>query len=251
MTQISITIGQVIYGAVGSAGVMTIAVLLLKIFGKSLINHALDKSLEAAKSELAKELEYAKSELAILSARRLKLHDKEYVVFPELWAKLNKAKDSLDVAVAGWTTIPNFDSMDKNQIASWIASSDLSEEERSSFKATNNKVDFYGNILQKRCFNDAEVNNTDFHGYFINNKIFLSPNIKAEFTKIDSALERCLKNRVAAETDFGQGSDRDYFSDALRELNGNIASSMVMIEALMQDKLFPDNGKQHFERKAN
>ena len=62
-------------------------------------------------NQLAKDLESAKSEISLLAARQLKLHDREYVVFPEVWAKLNKAFQSLGDAVISYRRIPDLQNM--------------------------------------------------------------------------------------------------------------------------------------------
>ncbi len=62
--------------------------LLVMFFGENYIKHPLDEKLEQAKSEIT-----------LHAAKRLKLHDKEFEVFPEIWARLIEAKASLETAV--------------------------------------------------------------------------------------------------------------------------------------------------------
>ena len=78
--------------AAGSGGAL-VALGLFKYLGQSWIKH-----------QLTKDLERAKAEISLLSSRRMKLHDKEYEVFPELWARLIKASNSLSASIASCAT---------------------------------------------------------------------------------------------------------------------------------------------------
>ena len=74
----------IIGGGAGAA----VAWGLFRFLGQSWIKHRLDK-----------ELERAKSEITIHAEKRLKLHDKGFEVFPEIWMRLIDVRSSLVYAL--------------------------------------------------------------------------------------------------------------------------------------------------------
>src|ERR1035441_1438352 len=115
--------GQQFFGLVGQlvaagGGGAVIAFVIFRFFGKNWIEH-----------QFANRLEATKSEISILAARRLKLHDREYVVFPELWSQLNKVVSSLNQAVISFREVPNFGKFTASELESWLTHSELSDDE--------------------------------------------------------------------------------------------------------------------------
>ena len=126
-------IGEVV--AAGGGGGL-VAYILFSFLGRSWIEN-----------QLAKDLEEAKSEISLLAARKLKLHDREYIVFPEVWSKLNRAYGSLGKVVISFRWFPDFGRMAKDELADWIETSDLTDQERSYFVKEEDKIKAYGRIL--------------------------------------------------------------------------------------------------------
>lgn len=238
--QVFIMIGKVV---VGGGACVAVAYALLKIFAKSWLDNQFAQKLELAKSELAKDLEAAKSELSILSARRLKLHDREYVVFPELWSKLNRVFVSLNQAVVSLRQVPDFQRMEAADLDSWVSRSDLSDNEKSYFNSERDKGRAYDRILDLRDLNKAKGDFYGFHTYLQDNRIFLSPEVKDKLSEIDKFMRASL---VAKEIDwqgFGRGTGKDYLIEALDTLDKQVKPLMVEIESLVQAKLFPESRK--------
>jgi hypothetical protein len=166
---------------VAGGGGAAIAYVIFRFLGKSWIEN-----------QLAKDLEIAKSEISMLATRRMKLHDKEYVVFPELWSKLNNAFDSLDQAITLFRESPDFQSMGVDSLNEWLNGSDLSDNEKSYFVGEKNKGLAYCKILERRDLLVAYKEFGDFHKYLQSNRIFLSPEIKENFDQIDSLIQESL-----------------------------------------------------------
>lgn len=230
--------GQQIWSFVGKVvtaggGGAVVAYAIFRFLGKGWIEN-----------KFAKELEAAKSEISILASRKLKLHDREYIVFPEVWSRLNKAYDSLFTAVVSFNEIPNFEVMGESELKEW-ASSYLSDDERSNFTKVEDekKGDAFARILEERKIRDSEKSYDELHSYLQHNRIFLSPEIKDKFDRIDLRIRQCLESWKLARNDSGYGDSTDYVSKVLSLLNDEITPLMLQIEHLVQAQVFPETFK--------
>lgn len=229
--------GQQIWSFVGriitaGGGGAVVAYAIFRVLGKGWIEH-----------QFARELEVAKSEISILSARRLKLHDREHVVFPGLWSRLNKVFVSLHRAVVSVRHVPEFQQMTPSDLDSWVNSSDLSEDEKSYFNSEKDKGRAYGRILDWRDLNRAKRDFFKFQKYLRDNRIFLNPEVKDKLDEIDKLINASL---VAREMDWkrlGRGTGKDFLSEAWDTLDKQVKPLMGEIESLVQARLFPDSRK--------
>jgi len=224
--------GQQIWGILGKVitaggGGAVVAFALFRYLGKGWIEH-----------QFARELESAKSEISILSARRLKLHDREYIVFPELWTRLNQTVSSLERAVISFRTVPNFLSMQKSEVDEWISKSDLSEDEKIHIYKESDKVKALTWILDFRDIRKAREDFIDFHTYLRSNRIFLSPEIKTKLDSIDNAINGSWVARKM-DWDGHVNSDKSFLLEAVNKLEEEVKPLMVDIEKLVQARLFP------------
>lgn len=220
-------IGKVITEGGGGA---VVAFGIFRFFGKDWMEH-----------EFARRLEAAKTELSILAARRLKLHDREYVVFPDLWSKLNKVFWSLNRAVMSFREDPDFQRMDESELELWLKKSDFSDSEKIYFTKDEDKSRAYGRILEFRCLNDAHRDYFDFHTYFENNRIFLSPEVKQKLGQIDTLLWGSWVAKRMDLRGFSQITDKDYIREAWETLDKKVKPLMAEIESLVQARLFPES----------
>ena len=220
-------VGQTVFAGGGGA---VVAYGIFRFLGTSWIEH-----------ELATRLESAKAEISILAARRLKLHDREYVVFPELWAKLNKVFVSLNRAIVSFREMPDFTRMSKPEIDSWLENSALSSGERSYFVKEQDKSRAYGRILDFQDLNEAHKDYTEFRIYFENNRIFLNPEIKKKLVEINDLLWGSWVAKKMDLQGLSQRGDKHYLSEAWKTIDKQVRPLMVEIEALVQARLFPES----------
>lgn len=224
--QIWVFVGKLL---VEGGGTAAIAYGLLRYFGKNWIEH-----------RLAKELESTKSELSVLAARRMKLHDREHALFPELWSRLNKVLASLDRVVLSLRQIPPFGRFTDSDIEAWIGRSDLSDDERRYFTSEKNKEYAYNRILDARDLNEAQKDYIEFHNHLQDSRIFLSPEIKGKLDEIDKSAGRALTARKMDWSGLGRGSGKDFLLEAADTLDEKVKPLMSEIELLVQGRLFPE-----------
>lgn len=220
-------LGQLI--AAGGGGAL-VAFALFKFFGKSWIENQLSKNLEVAKSEIS-----------LLAARKMKLHDREYVVFPEVWSKLNKAFASLGNAVTSFREFPDLGRMSEAELQTWMKRVDLTEDEMTYLLGEGDKIKAYSRILDWRSLLEANKDFVDFHTYLQSNRIFLSPEIKEKLDQIGSLLREVW---VAKKMDWdGHKLDegKSFLREAYEKYNKQAKPIMTEIETLVQGKLFPES----------
>jgi hypothetical protein len=218
-------LGQLVLAG-GGGGLVAIG--LFQFLGKSWIEN-----------QLTKNLEIAKSEISLLAARKMKLYDQEYLVFPEVWSKLNKAYSSLGTAVSPFKEILDLNKMSKEQFDAWLNRSDLSQDELDYLIEEQDKTNSYDRILDRRSHNQAHKDFIDFDTYLQSNRIFLIPEIKEKLVNI-AALMR--ESRVAMKMVWdghGQSDGKNYLLEAYETYENRVKPIMGEIETMVQGKLFP------------
>jgi hypothetical protein len=219
------SIGQLV--AAGGGGAL-IAYALFKFLGKSWIQN-----------QLAKDLELAKSEISLLTARRMKLHDREYMVFPEVWTKLNKAFQSLGEAVISFRSIPDLQNMAEKDFDDWIKKSNLSEAEQKLLTKSSDKARAYARILDFHSLSNSKEKFYEFHEYFLENRIFLSPDIKNKLEQISDLLQGAWVDKHMDWQGHKPGEGESFLLEAWEKYDKKARPIMMEIEALFQEKLFP------------
>lgn len=221
-------VGQ-LFAAGGGGAVISYA--LFRFFGKSWIE-----------SQLAKDLELAKAEISLLAARKMQLHEREYVVFPEIWAKLNAAYSSLGKAVFSFREIPDFDRMSEVYVQLWLDRSDLSDDEKRYFEGESSKFKAYNRILDWRSLIEANKDFVEFDNILQSNRIFLEPEIKEKLDHIGSLLRASW---VAKKMDWDGHKmitdSRSFISEAYEKYEKEAKPIMKEIETLVQGRIFPDS----------
>jgi len=220
-------LGQLI--AAGGGGAI-VAYAVFKFLGKSWIEN-----------QLAKDLEVAKSEISLLAARKMRLHDREYVVFPEVWGKLNKASASLGKAVMSFREIPFFGRMSEDELRAWVERSDLSESEREYLLGEEDRTRAYNRIMDLRCLHEAHRDFVDFHTYLQCNRIFLSPEIKEKLDQIGGLLHEAWVAKKMDSDGHKLSEGKSFLREAYEKYDKQAKPIMTEIETLVQGKLFPES----------
>ena len=220
-------LGQMI--AAGGGGAL-VTFFLFKFLGKSWIENQLSKNLEVAKSEIS-----------LLAARKMKLHDREYVVFPEVWSKLNKAFASLGNAVISFREFPDLGRMSHAELETWMERSGLKDDEKAYLLGETDKIMAYSRILDWRSLLEANKDFVDFHTYLQSNRIFLSPEVKEKLDRIGSLLREVW---VAKKMDWDGhklNEGKSFLQEAYEKYDKQAKPIMAEIETLVQGKLFPES----------
>ena len=219
-------IGQVFLGGGGGAA---IALGLFRFLGQNWI-----------KNKLNKDLETAKAEISIHAAKRLRLQDKEYEVFPEIWARLSDSKASLQAALIQFRPMPDLDRMSQEDFESWLDSAGLDEKEKRALKSSTDRNSEFERILDYRALRKANEKYFEFQTYFEKNRIFLSPEVRETFDEIKGPLRKSWAAKKADIDLADRAGGEDYLSKAMGVYKDEVEPLMAELEEIVQRRLFPD-----------
>ena len=216
-------------------GLVGMAYLFFRFLGSKWIDSKFAKSLEEYKALQAKDLEETKSKISLLLSRKLKLHDKEFEVLPEVWGKLNDAKVALEQCVIAFREMPDLNRMDQDHLKRFFERSELSDDEVIAINESSDKNKEYSRILEWKDIVRANKHFIDFHNYLQRVRIFLSPDIKEKFDKIDDHIWGAWVSKKVS-----RGSNNlELEIKAYETVQNSIKPLMKEIEELVQSKLFP------------
>lgn len=214
---------------VGAGGGAALAFILFRYFGDRFIRLSLDKNLEVAKSEIS-----------LLSARKLRLHDRMLVVLPEIWGSLVTAISTMGDAVNFLRQLPNLDGMEAGELERWIDAENLSFHEKAFFLKERKKTAAYGRILDFRSMRKAHDDFLMFQIALRKNSIFIDPMIKHKFNEIDSLMRSILIDRKMSLDDQHSKESQQFWANAWQKYDKEVKPIMNEIEELVQSKLFPE-----------
>ena len=214
--------------------------------GAAAISYALFHFLAKSwiQNQLAKDLEIAKSELSLIAARQLKLHEREHIVFPEVWSKLNDAHASLAVVVSSIKEMPDLNRMPENEFAKWLERTDYSDEQKEYLGSEKNKNHAYSRIIEWRLLIEAEEKFKEFDAYLGSNRIFLDPQVKEKLDKILSLFRDVWMSQFLHWEGHRVTEGKSFLLEAHQKYKMEIKPIMIEIELLFQERLFPRKGNQ-------
>jgi hypothetical protein len=186
-------------------------------------------------TKFAIELERAKSEINLLSSRTLKLRDKEYEILPEVWSKLNDAHFALQRCLKLLRESTNLERMSDEDFQDFLKNSDLTGQEKKFIAQSSHKNRDYLHLLEWRDINNANKLFGEFHRYLENVRIFLDPELKQKFDKIDDYIWSAWTSNMIGKDD----RDTKMKLEAYKILKEKIGPLMKEIENLLQSRLFP------------
>ena len=122
---------MLVFGGSGAA----IAYLLFQFLGKSWIDNKFAQRLEQHKHQQALELQRLRVEIDSMLSGALKMQEREFMILPALWEKLDEA-----YGLATWLTspaqqYPGVGRMGDEELEEFLSSSKLLETQKSSIRA--------------------------------------------------------------------------------------------------------------------
>jgi len=185
-----------IYGG----GTVAIAYGLFIFLGKKWIENKFATQLEEYKTKQNKELEDFRYKINSLFNRVVKIHEKEYEVLPEAWVRLHDAKDYISFLVKPWQSYPDLSRKNDAEIKN-ILKTDYKWNDNQIAKLINaqDKNEFFKNVdFLQRC-NDTQKKIVEFHRYIIRNSIFMSKELKEQFSEADDLMWTSFINKKIGE----------------------------------------------------
>ncbi|MBI5469443.1 MAG: hypothetical protein HY891_09960 [Deltaproteobacteria bacterium] len=219
----------VLYG--GSAAV--IAFGLFVFLGKKWIENKFATKLEEYKSAQNRELEDFRYKINTLFNRVVKIHEKEYEVLPEAWAKLHDAKDYISGLVNLFQTYPDFSRLKEAEIKSILRDYKWKDHQIDELIGADDKNKHFQDRIFWQRLGEARLKFSDFHCYIVRNRIFLSEELKEQFNKADELMWDVLATREVGE----EAKDYKMIRESYKKLKENVDLIIIAIEKLVQKRL--------------
>ena len=224
------TLGKVIaYGG----GSVAIAYVAFMFFGKKWIENLFKKRLEHYKHEHAKEIEHLKYQVNSLLNRVTKIHEKEFEVLPAAWNKLHDALEMISWFTSIFQQYPDLDRYSPNELSAFVTDCKLLDFQKNELLESENKTEFYKEKIFFHNLSEARKIYSELHKYITRNRIFLSPDLRKNFQKVDGILwESLIKKEIGEEA-----KDLKMIVQAHRDIRDQVNDIVEKIETLVQDRL--------------
>jgi len=151
-----------------------------------------DEKLAAYRHEQQKELEQLKFKISSLLDRTTKLHQREFEVLPEAWAKLVDAHSATVSVTSPLQSYPDLDNMTFEHLTEFLRKSPLASWEQDELSRASKKTDYFADHIFWRHLNEARKYCRESHGYLQRNGIFVQPDIKQKFSTMENLIWNAL-----------------------------------------------------------
>lgn len=219
----------IVYGG----GSVAIAYGLFVFLGKKWIENIFAAKLEEYKTVQNKELEGFKYKINTLFNRAKNIHEKEYDVLPSAWAKLHDAKDYISSLVSPLQTYPDFSRLTEDEIRRGLKPYHWEDHQIDSMIKAYDKNKYFQEKIFWQRLQEAKSKFSEFHTYIVRNRIFLSSELKEQFSKADDLMWDALITREVGE----EAKDHKMNYEAYKKLKENVDEIISAIEKLVQERL--------------
>lgn len=217
------------YGGGGAA----VAYVIFTFLGKKWIEGKFAERLETFKHDLNKELEQVRYKINTLFSRVTKIHEKEFEVLPEAWYKMQNALGRISSFTSLFQEYPDLNGMSLPALEEFLGKSRLHEFEKQELLQAGDKVSYYQNKIFWHELRVVEEAFWDFHNFIIRNKIFLSPDLQEQFTKIDDVMWSAIVERKVGH----EANNSEMWVKAYKKIKEEINPIRNVIEKLVQARL--------------
>jgi hypothetical protein len=173
----------------GSAG---FAYWLFKQFSEKWLTAKFNERLEAYKHQQQKELEELRFKISGLLDRTVKLHQREFEVLPETWAKLVIAHANVQGLVSAFQEYPDVNRMSSKQLEEFIENSPLRPWQKDELRNASDKTEYYVDARNWVRTWDVREICRDYFVYEKKNSIFIRTEIKDAFKTVSDLMNAAL-----------------------------------------------------------
>lgn len=225
------TVGEFLVGLlVFGGGPTVIAYAIFRFLGEKWIESKFAAQLEHVRHAHAKELHELRKKLDGELNRIVKIQDREFSVLPEAWVHLQDALVATSIIVSLSRQYPDLSRMSPERLEEFASTSRLTKVHREELRKSNDKNKYYQDIIFWYDLHAAKEAYRAFHTFINKNSIFLRPELKCAFLKIDSIMWDALISREVGQ----ESNDHKFWIDASRKMREDIEPSIKELEAQVQ-----------------
>ncbi|WP_426238892.1 hypothetical protein [Pararhizobium sp. DWP1-1-3] len=165
---------------------------VFKFLGEKWISQRFAEQLEAYKSEQVRELERLRHKINGVFDRTKRLHDREFELLPDVWAKLVDARSEAGGYLAAFQQYANVDTMDVERLSEFLNRTQFSEAQKKDIKNATDKHKTYVSILERYRYSDVMDKLREANSGLSKNGIFLQPALREQFKKMIDLLHAAV-----------------------------------------------------------
>ncbi|HEY2676428.1 MAG TPA: hypothetical protein VGI65_05630 [Steroidobacteraceae bacterium] len=221
------------YVVVGGGGLSLIVYQVFKHLGSKWLDARFDERLQDLKHEQAQEIERLRYKISTLLDRATKLHQREFEVLPEAWAKLNKAFWKASAVVSPFKETPDLNRMGDTHREEFIAKSRLQDWQKDEVRNSEDRTAKYEEMEFLHVLADAKGACTESSRYLGMQGIFVEPELRKKMDRLNSLIWNAL---MEAQTNTQiQMRERDQ-AGALRDEGERIRDEL---QTAIQHRIWP------------
>lgn len=169
-------------------GVALIAYYVFQHLGEKWIENRFSQRLEQLRHQQALELQRLRVQIDALLSGAIKLQEREFVVLPEAWAKLDEAHGLVSWLASPLQQYAPIDRMNSAQLEELLAQSEFTESQKDEVRRSDERGKKYQEILFWYRLNKVKSACGELQKYIARNGIFLPFGLKEKFSKISDVL---------------------------------------------------------------
>jgi hypothetical protein len=217
-------------------------VWLGRILEKEKAKHAKDleglkagfsQELEQFKHGQQKELEQVRHDMNTAFSRISKIHDKEFEILPRAWQLLQEANGAVFNVVKALKQFPDFSRMSEPQFEEFLKACRLADFKKNELRDAKDRDECYSEALFWLELDDAKKARTELNNYLAVNSIFMTENLRQQFSEINRALAELV---ISEEVAHGQGYSAE-IQKSISENLDKISERFDKIEQAVQKRL--------------
>lgn len=216
-----------------AGSVATFAYFLFKLFAKQWIETQFKTKLDNLKHQHNVELQRLKVEIDSLLSGSLKLQEKEFIILPEIWGRLDEAHGRARLLLSPMQRYADLERMAAEELEEFLEGRDLRAYDKVRLRESSEKNKLYQEIMFWTHLGDARTANRELSIYLARNGIFLPDNIKAICKEIETSLWGALSSKEIGH----QANDRKLEMEGWDKLEKKVAPLFKVVEDHIRGRL--------------
>lgn len=199
---------------------------LFKLFTKQWIEAQFKTRLDNLKHQHNIELQRLKVEIDSLLSGSIKLQEKEFIVLPEIWGRLDEAHGRAQLVLSPFQQYADLERMAEAEMEEFLEGTDLRAYDKGRLKEASNKNKLYQEIMFWNHIGAAKFANSELSIYLARNGIFLPDNIKSVCKEIEVAIWGALTAKEIGR----EANDRKMEMEGWHELESEVTPLFKVVE---------------------
>jgi hypothetical protein len=224
--------GIVAYGG----GTIAILYLCFQFFAKSWLESWFSKKLQDINHQHELEIHKLRFELDTMLSKKIRLQEREFVILPEAWSKLNAAHRRLIATTSPYQSYPDLNKLSKNELEEYLVATDFAASDKKKIQTARRPLDVYIELVTWKQINDVRKAIVEFKDYVDASGIFLPTSLKENFQNVSTKMWNAI---ITKEVGHESGDWKMKTVDVIA-LMKEITPSIKSIESEINAMLMPE-----------